>query len=230
MEKNIRLNKVQIATAITSAFHISGFIAIAFFHATFFVQLTPLNLLIGFGLILWTQEKINWAFITFLLFASLIGFTAEIIGVNTGYLFGNYNYGQILGVAWKGVPLIIGINWFIVLYGAGVSMYMLKEWIMSKLPSTANTFPQWYFYISLVADTATLAVIFDWAIEPVAIKLGFWHWANNEIPAFNTYSWFGVSLIIALVFHALSFKKHNLFAVHLLMIQFLFFLLLKIYS
>lgn len=227
MEKNITLNKDKIATSIALAFHISGFIAIAFFHSNLFIQLTPLNLLVCFGLILYTQETRNKSFLLFMFLSICIGLVAEIYGVNTGKLFGSYQYGKILGPGFKSVPFIIGINWFSAMYCTCSSMAMLKDWIMTKLPENAKSFPKWYFFITLVVDSASLAVLFDWIIEPVATKLGMWQWKNGEIPTFNYYSWFGVGLIIALLFHTLPFKKHNLFAVHLLMIQALFFLLLK---
>ena len=67
--------KTQIATCIALLFHVSGFIAIAFFKSQLFIHLTPLNLLVSFVLILFTQEKINLHFLLFLLLVFSIGFT-----------------------------------------------------------------------------------------------------------------------------------------------------------
>ena len=82
--------------------------------------------------------------------------------------------------------------------------------------------------VSTIADGALLAVLFDWVIEPVAIRLGYWQWTDGEVPWSNYYSWWGVSALILTLFHLLTFKKQNLFAVHLLLIQFMFFMLLRI--
>jgi putative membrane protein len=79
----------------------------------------------------------------------------------------------------------------------------------------------------MVADSALLAMFFDWVLEPVAVELGYWTWADGIIPWFNYATWWGVSAVIMLFFHFLPFRKHNLFAVHLLMIQVMFFLLLR---
>jgi bisanhydrobacterioruberin hydratase len=80
--------------------------------------------------------------------------------------------------------------------------------------------------ISVIIDGATLAVFFDWLMEPVAVQLGYWKW-NGAIPFYNYLCWFMVSIVLLTAFHLLKFNKQNKFAVHLLMIQVLFFLLLR---
>jgi len=219
--------KNQIATFIALLFHVSGFIAIAFFKSQAFIDLTPLNLLVSFFLILWTQKKVNAGFFLFIFITYIIGFTAEWIGINTGKLFGEYHYGEVLGAKWQGVPFLIGINWVITLYGIGIAMSMLHQRFMQQQEATASIFGNNWLAVSLVVDGAALAVFFDWVIEPVAVKLGFWQWETTEIPALNYWSWFGISIILLTVFRLLRFEKDNLFAVHLLLIQLMFFLLLK---
>jgi putative membrane protein len=82
--------------------------------------------------------------------------------------------------------------------------------------------------LSIVVDGATLAVLFDWLMEPVAIKLGFWSWGGDgSIPYFNYACWFIASLLLLYIFHQLNFEKRNKFALHLLMIQVMFFLILR---
>jgi len=82
--------------------------------------------------------------------------------------------------------------------------------------------------ISIVVDGATLAVLFDYLMEPVAIKLGYWQWLDKgEIPLYNYICWFIISMILLYIFHRLTFGKQNKFAVNLLLIQAMFFLLLR---
>ncbi len=220
-------SKFQIATFIALLFHVSGFIAIAFFHSQLFINLTPLNLLVSFALIFYTQEKINFPFLIFVTLAFSIGFGAEWIGINTGKLFGQYQYGTVLGPKWQGVPWMIGINWFCTIYCIGIAMNMLHKKLVSRQPETASTLGKKWLQISLVVDGAALAVFFDWIIEPVAVKLGFWQWKDGLIPSFNYWCWFAVSILLLIIFRLLRFDKHNLFAVHLLLIQMMFFLLLR---
>jgi putative membrane protein len=72
-----------------------------------------------------------------------------------------------------------------------------------------------------------LQFFFDWLMEPVAIKLNYWSWTSADVPVYNYICWFIVSLLLLLVFHFASFEKQNKFAVNLLLIQAMFFLLLR---
>ena len=79
-----------------------------------------------------------------------------------------------------------------------------------------------------IAVTAALAVLFDWLIEPVAVKLGYWQWkGDGSIPMYNYICWAVISALLLAVFHFCAFNKQNKFAIHLLLIQALFFLLLR---
>jgi putative membrane protein len=222
-----RWGRQQIATGIALAFHISGFIAIGIFKSPLFVALTPLNLLVSAILIFYTQQNINISFLIFCLAAFVIGFGAEWVGVNTGVIFGDYKYGTVLGPAWGGVPFLIGLQWIIVMYCAGVSISMMHQKLLHHRQEGEVKVSKWFLGLSIVVDGALLAVLFDWILEPVAVSLGYWTWADGDIPWLNYATWWGVSAVILLIFHVLPFRKHNLFAVHLLMIQSMFFLLMR---
>lgn len=222
MEKRRRM-----ATGIALAFHISGLIAIGIFKSQLFIDLTPLNLLICAGLVIYTQQAPFRNFLVFAAAAFVLGFAAEYIGVNTGLLFGDYQYGTVLGPKWQGVPFMIGVQWLVTMYCLGVAMHMLHQRLMRSSPDGYSRFPGWFMAFSLISDGAVLAVIFDWVLEPVAVQLGYWTWNKGEIPWLNYLSWYGVSLMILFIFHKLSFDRRNLFAVHLLLIQFMFFLALR---
>jgi bisanhydrobacterioruberin hydratase len=162
-----------------------------------------------------------------LLAAFAIGFGAEWVGINTGIIFGNYQYGTVLGPKWGGVPYLIGLQWIIVMYCAGVSISMMHQKLLSRQPEGDVPVSKWFLGLSIVVDGALLAVLFDWILEPIAVSLGYWTWSDGDIPWLNYATWWGVSAVILLIFHVLPFRKHNLFAVHLLMIQAMFFLLLR---
>lgn len=222
----IKFTKYQIATAVAVLFHVIGFTGIVFFKNSFILQSTPVNLLLMFGLLIWTQNDKNYSFWLFLITTILMGIAVEIIGVNTKLLFGDYSYGDILGLKIKNVPLIIGVNWFIIIYCCGISIHSLLVKAIDKIAVDTATPPMTLKALSVIVDGATMAVFFDWLIEPVAVKLDYWKWAG-EIPFYNYLCWFIVSIILLTVFQFLKFNKQNKFAVHLLMIQVMFFLLLR---
>lgn len=220
---------MKVATFIALLFHCCGLIGILFGpYANLFIQATPLNMLLMALLLIWTQSGKNIAFFGFVALAAGIGFLAEWIGVNTGYLFGQYSYGTVLGTKWQGVPFLIGVIWFITIYCCGISVNTIFMRLSKLAPPGNKTSSPIMRGLSVMADGAMLATFFDWIIEPVAIKLGFWQWGGNgEIPFFNYISWYFVSLLLLAAFHWLPFGKNNKFAVHLLLVQILFFLILR---
>jgi len=220
------LSKHQLATTIAVLFHAIGLIGILYFDKQFFINTTALNLLLMFAFIIYTQQNKNLHFYIFIFIAIIIGIVVELIGTQTGLLFGNYEYGTVLGPMVKNVPWVIGINWFMIIYCCGISMKMLLQKITATIDADVNTRRPILKTLSVIIDGATLAVVFDWLMEPVAIQLGYWKW-SGDIPVFNYACWFLVSLVLLLIFHFLKFDKANKFAVDLLLIQAMFFLLLR---
>ena len=221
-------DKNKIALFIAILFHACGAIGILFTpYRQWFINSTPFTLLLMAGLLIFTQQQKNFAFILFFIVAFASGLVVEIIGVHTGILFGNYVYGDVMGAKIFDVPVIIGINWFIVIYSCGCLLSLVNTWIFKKL-GTEIQLSEKLKKISFVIDVSMLATFFDWWIEPVAVKLGFWQWlGDGKIPFFNYLCWFLISMLLATFFHSLKFDKRNQFAVHLLIIQLLFFLTLS---
>lgn len=222
-----QFSKIQIATAVAVLFHTIGLAGILFFKSELIIKSTPVNMLLSFVLLLWTQEQKNRAFWLFVVACVSIGIAVEIIGVNTGFLFGNYTYGPVLGIKVAQVPLLIGINWFIIVYCCAVSVYILLQRIINPATSAGVKTSNMLKGLAVITDGATLAVLFDWLMEPVAVKLHFWSWQNNMIPLYNYICWFAVSALLLLVFNSCRFYRPNKFAVHLLLIQIMFFLVLR---
>ena len=221
-----RKTKIQIATGITALFHLIGLVGILVFKSDFIIRSTPINLILAFALLIWTQIEKNFAFFLFLIITSFAGLAVETIGVQTGWLFGNYRYSDILGVRLGKVPVIIGINWTLIVYCCGVSVNSLFQRITRKVADSNLKVSPVLKTLSILSDGATLAVIFDWLMEPVAIKLGYWKW-DTQIPLYNYISWFLVSILLLIPFQFLSFNKQNKFAVNLLLIQLMFFMILR---
>jgi putative membrane protein len=180
-------------------------------------------------LLVWNQPEKNGAFFSFLFISFFIGMGAEMIGVNTGKLFGNYHYGVNMGAKFNAVPWLIGLNWFVLMFCCGVVMTKLHTWIKAQYEASGFTMTRVIEKLSLVFDGASIALFFDWIMEPVAVKLGFWEWKDGVIPNYNYVCWFLISMCLLWIFSKLRFNKDNHFAVDLLIIQVLFFLTLRIY-
>ncbi len=223
-----RVTKFEIATAIAVLFHSIGLVGLLYFDQSFFLAATPFNLLLSFALLIWTQQQKNLHFFLFLITCFAIGIAVEIIGINTGILFGDYTYGNILGYQVKNVPLLIGVNWILIIYCCGISIHTLLMKAINRIAADTGKTPTAIKALSVIIDGATLAVFFDWLMEPVAVKLGYWVWnGDGSIPMLNYICWFVVSLLLLTVFHFAKFNKQNKFAVNLLLIQLMFFLVLR---
>ena len=194
--------------------HFSGAIGIAFFKPSFFVPFTPVNLFLMLLLLILNEQHINFRFVQAFLMAVVVGMVTEMIGVNTGLLFGDYSYGEVFGRKLFGVPVLIGINWFCIVYTAHV---VAKKFNHNSIKGKVA--------VALLA--AAIATAFDWIMEPVAMKLGFWNWNDGQIPLFNYCCWFVISFAVSMAFGYLKIEANNKFAPYFLMIQALFFLFLR---
>lgn len=222
--KNWKIDKYKIATFIALLFHVSGLIGMFTSKHDWFVSNTPLNLLIMFGLIIWTHSEKNLPFFIFAAVAFVTGMVTEMIGVNTGLLFGKYEYGKVLGAGLYRVPWLIGINWFTVMYCCGIFISHLHSFIERQTVTAESIITPQMRFMSFIIDGALLATFFDYILEPVAVKLGYWTWLEDgNIPFLNYACWFLISMLLLTVFNLLTFNKRNQFAVHLLIIELLFF-------
>ena len=223
-------SKNNIAIFITLLFHVTGLIGILFTpYKSWFIANTPLNLLLVLALLIWTQPKKNFPFFLFVAIAFLVGMSSEMIGVNTGKLFGHYYYGNVMGSKLNGVPYLIGINWFVVVFCSGIIISKFNNWIEDKYMNAGIQMRPILKTFSFIFDGALLATLFDYNIEPVAIQLKFWEWQNNIVPVYNFVCWFIISAILLALFRKLRFDKTNHFAIHLFIIQLLFFIALQTY-
>lgn len=177
-----------------------------------FMKLTPLALLMNFGLLL-THHETKFSVITILIFSLILlsGFSIEIIGVQTGIIFGEYVYGK--GLGWKlwDTPLIIGLNWLLLVYTTATITQKIK-----------------IHNIIRIALGAGMMLVYDLIMEQVAPRMDMWSWKNGIIPIENYIAWF----VIASLFHALiqfsGIKIKNKLSETVLIAQFVFFVILFI--
>ena len=222
--------KLSLALFIALLFHVCGFIGIVFTpYKTWFIQHTPLTLSIMAVLIWFTQQMKQPVFYLFAAVCFITGFIVEIIGIHTGFLFGHYAYGQVFGYKVAGVPLLIGLNWFLIVFCSNTVIQQLNNWLENRLGVDESIMTDNIKKWSRIFDAAFLAVVFDYILEPAAMKLGFWNWQNNHIPLYNYTCWFLIAGLLSWLFNRFSLNKINQFAIHLFLIQSLFFLALRIF-
>ncbi len=204
--------KNQIASALLILFHLVGAIGLLSPYKELVLQLTPINLILSTVILLSLQMEFNRSFLIFCLIIFLSGFFLEVAGIQTGVIFGNYKYGQTLGIQFLNVPLVMGFNWLMLIYSAGVIFEPLKtnKYIKSLLGSG-------------------LLVGLDLLLEPVAIKYDFWTWDQGIIPIQNYIAWFIAAFFMLLLFYNLNFSKNNRLALLLYIVQFVFFSILNIF-
>ncbi|MBP6091669.1 MAG: carotenoid biosynthesis protein [Crocinitomicaceae bacterium] len=179
-KKNIIRYKESVLIAVVVLFYSVGIIGMTLLNErAYFASLSFLNLLLSFTLVL-LARKTNWKrFIGFLAFSFSIGIIVELIGVHTGLLFGSYQYGENLGIKWFEVPIIIGLNWGILVV---ISASLVYRFPVSNV-------------IKIILATVFM-VLLDFLMEPVANDLDFWSWKNDQIPVYNFVCWFAISLIL----------------------------------
>jgi len=176
------------------------------------LPLSPMNLLISFGALLLSRKNNFTPFLLMLLLCFIVGIVVELIGTKTGLLFGEYAYGQNLGIKFMGVPWIIGLNWGILIVGTSSVLQQMK----------ASQFVK-----AILA--ALLMTALDVLIEPVAIESDFWSWKHEEIPIFNYICWFAIAFPLQWINFKVKAVESNKVANGLLIIMTLFFLILNIF-
>lgn len=176
------------------------------------LALTPLTLLISAAIAIYPEVRSRNKFILWFFLSYLITFTIEVIGVKSKLVFGDYYYSKVLGVSLLDVPLIIGINWVIVVLGA--------------ISVASKTFKNKVF---AVIASGIIATLFDFLLEPVAIKLDYWSWSNNTIPLQNYLAWFIIASVISASFLIAKVSIKGKHTETYLYVQMIFFLILNLF-
>lgn len=207
----MRFKKEFTIVGVLIVFHLVGILGLSFEASReLFLRLTPLNLLLTFVLLTLGNNDYSRQYLIAFAAIYLTGFWIEVAGVHSEMLFGSYRYGSPLGLKFLEVPLIIGINWFLVSFA---SMGIAASMVSGKWPR--------------IITAAVLTVAIDFLIEPVAVELGFWQWQNGVIPVQNFVMWFITALFIQYVLHSTvrTVRKSICFGVYAA--QFVFFAMLN---
>ena len=179
-------------------------------NSNWFISFTPLNLTLNFILLL-INCKGNKRVLTIIILGFLIGMITEILGVQFGWIFGDYQYGNQLGIKFVGVPLLIGVNWALltVITGAIAQQFYFNKFMR--------------VFIGL-----GLMLFLDLLMEPLAPVLDFWVFDLGEAPLQNYLGWAAVAIFLQFGYYFLKVKINGSFPYHLYLLQIIFFSVLLI--
>ncbi len=202
-----KTSTAKISVGLIWLFHFSGLLGILFINRELFLETTPVNLFITIVLLFVNLPDVNKGVMLAAGAAFVVGMGVELLGVNFGLIFGQYVYGDNLGVKVGGVPLLIGANWVMLTFitGAVGAVFFKKSAVFAA------------------AFGALLMVLLDLVIEPVAPKFDYWEFANKTAPLSNYIGWFLVAFPIQWIYQKQVKPKDTVFSFHLVLIQFLFF-------
>lgn len=182
------------------------------FSFPLFIKLIPVALILSSVALAFYHKSFNTKTITVFISIYLIGFFVEVAGVNTGLIFGQYIYGESLGIKVFNTPLIIGLNWLLLVY---ITASVLEKF---KIATPVK-----------VIFSALMMLGYDLIIEQIAPLLDMWKWQNEMVPLKNYLAWFFLALLFHVVIQAFGIKTKNKLAPVILICQVIFFLILLIY-
>lgn len=146
--------------------------------------------------ILHAADMLGWRrAIAFLLTCVVVSFCFEAVGVATGLVYGPYHYGDTLGAKIAGVPAIIPLAWFMMIYASWIVAHLLLEGAGGPA-SLAGVLAR-----AVIAAMAMTA--WDTLMDPGAAKAGAWVWENGGayfgVPFQNYVGWMATTLTIYIV-------------------------------
>lgn len=209
----MQLKKENIGFILLLIFYSVGLTGTLFWDESV-LKLTPVNLLISLGIVLWFHQEYDARFLLYAIIVFVNGFLLEWIGVTTGKVFGVYFYGNNLGYKLFDIPVVIGINWLMLSYSSmNVAQLLIQRANLLK-------YKEWLWpFIG-----AVLMVAVDIWIEQVCSRLDFWYWKDQVVPLQNYTAWFLFSFAFNYLFVKMEVKTGNKVAMLLYLLQLLFFI------
>jgi uncharacterized membrane protein len=175
----------------------------------FFVAITPFALLLSIYLLAIYHSKYSKKDIIVFIVIATLGYFIEVIGVNTGVIFGNYSYGSALGIKLFETPLLIALNWLFLTYTACA----ISEKISNKI-------------VIQVFIAPSIMLLYDLILEQLAPLMDMWSWKNSLVPLKNYIAWWVIGFLFVGLIKSFKIETKNPLAVILFISQFVFFALL----
>lgn len=195
------------------------------FTRELFMMITPINLLFAALFLFWGNRPARKVLITGT-FIAVASFFVEAAGVNTGKIFGTYVYGRTLGPALLNTPLIIGLNWFLLIYCTNV----ISRQLWDRMPVNAGERePRLTKSLFIIITGSLLMVLYDIILEPAAVRLDMWSWECGIIPLRNFLAWFLLSALFHTMVRVWGEEEPNERALPLFVVQMGFFAVIDLF-
>ena len=126
----------KIAVAVIVIFHVVGLVGFLIpALQPYFMKMVPFHLLLMFAIIIYTYVGDVKRLLLFVSGVFLCGWLVEVLGVHTGKIFGSYYYGNTIGYKIAAVPLLMGVNWVILIFSIGqmVKSFKIRNSILASL-------------------------------------------------------------------------------------------------
>ncbi|WP_448623880.1 carotenoid biosynthesis protein [Geodermatophilus sp. URMC 64] len=122
--------------------------------------------------------------------AGLVVVTAiavEAVGLATGFPYGRYTYGDVLGPRLLGVPFLVPLAWLMMAWPSWVLAARLARRRLARVAVAAGVFAAW-----------------DVVLDPQMVQAGYWTWADPEpglpgidtVPLTNLGGWLLAGLVL----------------------------------
>ena len=111
----------------------------------------------------------------------------EAIGLATGYPYGEYRYGDVLGPRLLGVPFLVPLAWLMMAWPSWVLAARLARRPVARVAVAAAVFAAW-----------------DVVLDPQMVQAGYWTWAHprpglpgiDTVPLTNLGGWLLAGLLL----------------------------------
>lgn len=143
----------------------------------------------------------------FFVIAMIVGFFAEVVGTRTGWVFGGYYFTDVLTPQILGIPIVIPLMWFNLIY----ICYVIANLIIWRSPLDHSSTKLNHFLMAFLV--AMLVTAYDLAADPYMVyvvkawimtETDGW-WFGQTLHGFV--GWIGVSFLVTILFRLFSAKS-----------------------
>lgn len=210
---NFLNDRFRLSLFLLTAIYTVGIVTVLLGYADSLMKLTPYNLIFASAVLLINAEGFGRKFLIWFVVIAVAGYLIELLGIITGLIFGSYSYGAGLGMKLFDVPVIIGVNWAVLVFATAALIHHLS-------------WPRWL----KSAVAAMLMVSYDVLLEPIAIRFDFWTWEGGSIPLQNYFAWWFIAFAMLMCAFYFVDNLKNRIAFYVIGIQTIFFAVIHLKS